>query len=350
MAVSPLVVTDDIKDSAAAQAFTQAMSTLCFEPSPKIAVALSGGGDSMSLAWLAAYWAAQRNGQAIAMVIDHGFQKQSHTKKVAQWAIEMGLVPIIRAVRPRSASQNHARQARYHALDDLCARAGILHLLVGHTQDDQIETITMRDERGSRPWGLAGMSAVREMTSCRLLRPLLNATRAACRDLCQAAGLPWIEDPANHAQRYWRGRHRIQSKEPRDDAFALQRLRTAVQERCRQEEVIGHLASHLRMMPVGRDGPEEMRLERQSLRALILADVARALAVILPWWAGRGHAPSYQAIERGALFCRDGMAGTSMSVAGCVVRLTKQDLIIHRDSRLFQRRAHPLTTAPFVPT
>jgi tRNA(Ile)-lysidine synthase len=104
--------------------------------------------------------------------------------------------------------QQAARAARYRLMSDWCRRHGILHLALGHTADDQAETLAMRRAEGSSAFGLAAMPAVSQRDGVRLLRPLLTVTRAALRDWLRARGESWIEDPSNVATKFERTRWR----------------------------------------------------------------------------------------------------------------------------------------------
>ncbi|MBA3488274.1 MAG: tRNA lysidine(34) synthetase TilS, partial [Longispora sp.] len=97
-----------------------------------------------------------------------------------------------------------ARSARYAALDAVAAETGATAVLLGHTRDDQAETVLLAMARGAGPRGLAGMAPVRG----RYRRPLLGVARAVVRQSCVDLGLePW-EDPHNFDDRYARARVR----------------------------------------------------------------------------------------------------------------------------------------------
>ena len=188
-----------------------------FEPDPRIAVAVSGGADSMALALLAAAWAPHR---CIALVIDHGLRPGSNPEarlactRLAARGIPSHLIEIHLAPGPALAER--ARHARYHALQTACAALGILHLLIGHHAADQAETLAIRRLSQSGPSGLAGIAALVETPTLRLLRPLLTTPPDQLRALLGAAGQPWTEDPSNHDQTALRARIRRTNPDPID--------------------------------------------------------------------------------------------------------------------------------------
>jgi tRNA(Ile)-lysidine synthase len=184
-----------------------------FEPTPRLAVAVSGGADSMALALLAYDWARARGGSALALIVDHGLRAGSACEAVQAAArlASRGIAArrlALHGLTRGTGLAERARSARYRALTEACADAGILHLLLGHHAQDQAETVLIRDLAGSGPDGLAGMAALVELPSVRLLRPLLGLPPVWLRDLLRDAGMAWAEDPSNADPAAQRGRLR----------------------------------------------------------------------------------------------------------------------------------------------
>jgi tRNA(Ile)-lysidine synthase len=184
-------------------------STLLTFTGPAL-VACSGGADSLALAAAAAF-AGPRMDRKIGLVtVDHGLQPGSDSRAaaVAAWATAEGLAPveIVRVdvdtadpLGPEAA----ARNARYEAL----AAFGST-VLLGHTLDDQAETVLLALARGAGPRGLSGMPFSRTQVGATFVRPLLGVRRATTRVACEALGLtPW-DDPHNTDPRYARSRVR----------------------------------------------------------------------------------------------------------------------------------------------
>jgi tRNA(Ile)-lysidine synthase len=184
-----------------------------FEAQPVLAVAVSGGRDSLALALLAHDWAAAREGQVLALIVDHGLRPESGTEAVSTLdrLAALGIAgEILTWVGPKPVSglQQAARDARYRLLLEACRRHGILHLLVGHHAGDQAETVAMRAARNSGADGLAGMAALVEHRDARLLRPLLAVPRVRLTAMLEGRGVGWIDDPSNSDRRFERVRVR----------------------------------------------------------------------------------------------------------------------------------------------
>lgn len=172
-----------------------------------VLVACSGGADSLALAH-GVRLAAQRTGfGARAVVIDHGLQDGSaaHAEAVAAGLDQAGLPAQVVAVRvdsDGSGPEAAAREARYRALSGARRPPEVCYL--GHTRDDQAETVLLGLARGSGLRSLAGMPASRDGFA----RPLLDLSRAATRECCRELGVAWWDDPHNTERRFTRVRVR----------------------------------------------------------------------------------------------------------------------------------------------
>jgi tRNA(Ile)-lysidine synthase len=184
-----------------------------FESSPFLAVAVSGGPDSLALAILADRWARERGGQICALTVDHRLRPESgdEIRQLETWLSARTIrheVLVWAGEKPRTGIQEAARFARYSLLGGWCRDHKCLHLLTGHHRDDQIETHLIRRRAHSGPDGLAGMSAIRELNDCRLLRPLLGIARDRLLASLEAERQPFINDPSNLDPAFERSRLR----------------------------------------------------------------------------------------------------------------------------------------------
>jgi tRNA(Ile)-lysidine synthase len=177
-----------------------------------VLVACSGGADSLALAAAAAFAAPRRGLRAGGVTVDHGLQPGSAVRATQAAALlaKLGLDPVQAVtvtVPPGAGPEAAARAARYRALDAASAELGAAAVLLGHTLDDQAETVLLGLARGSGGRSLAGMPARRG----RYRRPLLAVRRATTAAACAELGLtPW-QDPHNADPRYTRARVRHQA-------------------------------------------------------------------------------------------------------------------------------------------
>ncbi|WP_051013792.1 tRNA lysidine(34) synthetase TilS [Pararhodospirillum photometricum] len=184
-----------------------------FEPAPALAVAVSGGVDSLTLLALTCRWARARGGRVVALCVNHGLRAAAagEAARVQRQAEAWGAEGIIltRPDRPPQTSlQEEARIFRHAALEEACRARGVLHLLLAHHQNDQAETVLERLARSSGPDGLAAMASITHRPGVRLLRPFLDVPKTALVATAHALGLSWDEDPSNQDPRFERARWR----------------------------------------------------------------------------------------------------------------------------------------------
>jgi tRNA(Ile)-lysidine synthase len=174
-----------------------------------VLVACSGGADSVALAAAAAFEAPRLRLRVAGVTVDHGLQKGSaaRAEAVAALLTGLGLEPVEVVAVDVSVHQGGpeaaARAGRYRALDGVADRLGAAAVLVGHTLDDQAETVLLGLARGSGTRSLAGMAAVSGSPAgavsadARYRRPLLAVERAVTNAACADLGLPVWDDPHN---------------------------------------------------------------------------------------------------------------------------------------------------------
>jgi tRNA(Ile)-lysidine synthase len=215
-----------------------------FERHPHIAVAVSGGADSLALMHLLKAWTAARQGRLTALTVDHGLRPDSaaEARTVAEWAKAAGIEHHIlnwTGDKPQSGLQAAAREARYGLLGAWCRAAQVLHLATAHQLDDQRETVAMRQARGGGDQaGLAGMSLISNREGVRLLRPLLGVPGTDLRRYLTASGVSWIEDPSNRQERFERIRWRQGLEGPLPTPTEI---RGWGEQRARDEEAVADL-------------------------------------------------------------------------------------------------------------
>jgi tRNA(Ile)-lysidine synthase len=295
-----------------------------------IAVAFSGGGDSLALLLAARSWAAGAGRSLVAFTVDHGLQAES--RRWASWcaerAAELG-VPhqTLRweGEKPRTGLAAAARAARHALIADAARAAGARVILFGHTADDVLEARLMREGgvrmASPRPWSPSPVWP--QGRGLFLLRPLIDVRRAAIREALFAAGETWIEDPANADARHPRVRAR---------ASLASRVLEPV-----AEPGAPDLASFLPAVRIGRAG-------EVSLVAAILADApgaARFLAAVIVCVAGGETPPRGPALER--LLERIG-GEVSATLAGARIIARDGRVVIAREAGDSRARAAPALT------
>ena len=249
-------------------------------PGDLVLAACSGGADSLALAAALAHEAPRRGLRAGGVTVDHGLQPGSaqRARHVAAVLTGLGLdpvctVPVHVAAGPGAGGlEAAARGARYQALDEAARSTGARAVLLGHSLDDQAETVLLGLARGSGSRSLRGMPARRG----HYRRPLLGVSRATLRAACEAAGLqPW-DDPHNADPAFARARVRHQALPALEAALgpgvAQALARTAGQLRSDAEALDDLAASQAPLMrdPDGAWRPDALRAANTAIRTRVL--------------------------------------------------------------------------------
>jgi tRNA(Ile)-lysidine synthase len=306
-----------------------------------VALAVSGGGDSMSLMWLAAQWAGQTRQppKLTVLSVDHGLRPGS--AEDANWVVEqagaLGLAGAMlewRGPKPTTGVQARARQARYDLLLGWCVDNRSGALVTAHSLEDQAETFLMRLARGS---GIDGLSAMRPLRQDRIaiLRPLLGVSRARLRSTLVAAGVRWLEDPANRDPRFERVRWRNTLARLEQEGLAPAMIALSAHRLERATHALEHATSRLEAEVVEQDD------KQASFRLAAVQEVPEELMLrllkrlIMRYGAG-GEPPELAALERLGEWITEGVSG-GHTLAGCRITRRKDAVRIRRED---PRRQH----------
>lgn len=298
---------------------------------------MSGGGDSAALLEAAADWARASGRRIEAATVDHRLRPEAaaEARAVAARCAVLG-VPheILVWSDPPAHGGNlsaRAREARLGLLAEWAARRDLAAVALGHTLDDQAETVLMRLARGSAADGLSGMAAARRARGTLWLRPMLGLRREALRDMLRARGLGWIDDPTNDDPDYDRVRARR----------ALATLATlgldaegiaATADRLRgQREVLEDAAAALAAKARRWGAAGEARIDRAAYAAARADTRYRLLAATLAVFSGPGFRPRQAALEAADAAIRQG--GPGRALRSCLILPAGDAAVICREPK-----------------
>lgn len=318
--------------------FAQSMSLLGpFEHAPHLAVACSGGPDSLALTVLADGWARTAGGRVTALIIDHAMRTESAAEAVSvrDRLGAAGVEAVVltrRGPAPESDRQAAARSARYALMTEWCRRASVLHLLLGHHRGDQAETLMLRLGRGSGVDGLAAMAQVSENPHLRLLRPLLDVPRDCLTEILRSRGLVWVEDPSNEDPSFARVRVRRLLPELGQEGLTEPRLAATARRIARARIALETAATDVlaRAAAIYPEGyavlvPGEL-LEAPEDIGL------RALSRLLTCIGGSQHGPRMERLERFYEWLVRGTGG-GRTLAGCrIARRGSDQMLVCREA------------------
>ena len=312
-----------------------------FERSPHLAIAVSGGADSMALCLLGDSWARARGGRVSALTVDHGLRPESgaEARRVKAWLRKRGIShQVLRWTAageggmPGANLQALARAARYRLLAGWCRKRHVLHLVLAHHLEDQAETFLLRLGRGSGVHGLAAMAAVTGIEGVRLLRPLLTVPKARLRANLRRRGQAWIEDPSNQDRAFARVRLRalmpafagvgMDARRLAQTANAMGRARRAL-----EEATVTLLAGAVEIYPAG-----YCLVHPDLLRAAPDEVALRALAWTLTCVGGAVYPPRFDRLERLHRALAEGQLRSARTLGGCRIGPAGDDrLLVSRE-------------------
>ncbi|DBA00748.1 TPA: hypothetical protein N0F65_001219 [Lagenidium giganteum] len=305
-----------------------------------VAVALSGGADSMALMLLLRQHLKRRRIRTplMAITVDHQLRLESanEARSVAatceHWGVRHETARWLwqeegAGDRPKSSKvQEQARQSRYALLRDVCATHGVRWLFVAHHLGDQLETVLFRLGRASGIKGLAGMSTTTPLDdNVTIVRPLLTVTKTDLKGTCKKFKQEWIEDPSNQSLVYDRVRIRealaeLEASPDGPQAIALLQQFQTIAERAHLELFRAERRIFRKYTTKLDDGAlllrmafldDERKFEELSHRVLtsIVVDVGK-----------RQNPPRLSSIKRALVDFRTLAPGKTLTLGGCTVR------------------------------
>lgn len=294
----------------------------------RLGIAVSGGGDSVALLRALAEWGQGRDTKLFAITIDHGLRAEAAQE--AEWVAKLCAdLEIPHETRGwhwdgQGNTQDAARQARKTLIGDWARKNNIATVALGHTLDDQAETLLMRLARGSGVDGLAAMSQVSESAGICWVRPILTMSRAALRRYLKALPQDWCEDPSNE-----------------NPAYARVATRQAIATLSLDQERLAETATRMQMASaaLGRlayDTAREMTeltggavwFDRMALVDMPAETRYRLLAHALGWVSSTAYRPRFAAIKQAWAAVK---AQKTHSLHGCLILSVGHQVVICRE-------------------
>jgi len=318
--------------------FAAAMMPFRLPVAARVAVAVSGGADSMALVRLLADWAARHNVFVQGLTVDHRLREAAAAEaaQVGAWLARHDIPhetlvwddgPHARTLS-RSA-QAAAREARYGLMTEWCLAHDCSHLFVAHHADDQVETFLLRLSRGSGVDGLAAMAPAVMRGGVTIARPLIAFAKDHLTAACRALEQPWIEDPSNQNPASTRVRFRQAQALLEREGLTRDRLLATVGHLQRARAALEHAVAALLSRGTW-DAFGTARLPVPDLLAAPEEIALRSLARVLTAAGGQEYGPRFESLER--LYARL-TAGPwrDATLHGCLIGREGDLLVVRRE-------------------
>ena len=304
---------------------------------PKIAVAVSGGGDSLALTILMQEWVTARGGEMLTLTVDHKLRPNSSAEAE-------GVQKLLRARnithdiltwegdKPLTHVQEMARKARYKLLLSECLKRGFPFLSIAHNLEDQIETFWMRLTHGSGLDGLSAMSSVRMTEGVSVIRPVLSFSREQLRATCLQHDIKWVEDPSNSNKKYLRPKLRAFENLLKAEGLTPDRLALTVQklEDARQALQVMADTAFSEYVLLHPEGYATLKTEKwkKSPREIQRRVLAQTLMILSP----KPYQSGFEAIEQTRIDLHNQFF-TGKTLAGCEIFPGRSgDVLLARES------------------
>lgn len=273
-----------------------------------VAIALSGGPDSMALFYLLSHWAQKKNITLHALIVDHSLRanSQDEAMQVQKWAASLPFskkcsINILAWEHDgcENKIQEQARQARYSLMAEYCAEHGIQHLFLAHHQNDQAETFLFRLAKGSGLDGLASMMPVQNLQAqLLLLRPLLDFEKNHLIATCENYNVSFVQDPSNDKEEFARVRLRKSWDVLEQEGLSAKRLSITAKRIARARHALEEIAD-MAFQDVAQLETDRIVLNEKIMRAwpgeIGLRIVMRAMQVLIQ---EEGYGPRMEKVER----------------------------------------------------
>ena len=309
-----------------------------FDSPARVAVATSGGADSVALCLLTHRWAEDRSGKCHALVVDHGLRSNSvrEATQVVDWLVCSGIDAHIltwSGPKPVRGIQAAAREARYDLLLSWCRDHRISDLLLAHHRDDQAETFLLRLGRKSGVDGLAAMAAVSHRGDVRLVRPLLDLPKSRLIATLKSLRHPWVEDPSNCDPAFARTRIRELAPALSDVGITAEGIAVTTRRLGRARAALEHYASELVRSGVESHAAGFCWIDREALLAAPEEVGLRVLSRVVAAVGARRASPRYDRLERVYATMLGNGNGRGCTLSGSRIIARGHRILVCRENR-----------------
>lgn len=305
-----------------------------FAPGPPqgLGVAVSGGGDSVALLRLLAAWRGRGGPDLAVVTVDHGLRPEAAAEASFVEALCRDLGVAHERLRwsgwdGKGNLSDQARRARYRLIADWARGRGLRDVALGHTRDDQAETVLMRLGRGSGVDGLSGMADRRLVQGVLFRRPLLAVGRAELRAYLTALGQRWVDDPTNDDPGYGRvaARKALALLEPL--GITVEGLNATAARLSMAQAALRSAAHDLARASIRLEGGDVI-MDRALFDAAPFETRARLFAHALCWVSSAEYRPRFSSLSTAL---EQAAQGARVTLQGCLILPRKATYRVTRE-------------------
>lgn len=306
-----------------------------FEEKPHIAVAVSGGADSLALSLLLQDWLTPLEGKLTALTVDHKLRVESTEEayQVKKWLTRYGInhhIMTWEGDKKGTDIQNRARHARKQLLTQWCQTHHVLHLCIAHHADDQAETFMQRLLHGSGPIGLQAMAICSYTSFGRILRPLLTIFKKDLQAYLQEKGQDYIEDPSNQNPIFERTKIRFLLPSLIDITTTIAPLNQTVEKIQQSNEII---LESLTQFYVNHAKITKFGVVTINKKALLIQNIALQGQILSRGLQGVGGSKYPFSVKQLVTVIHSLHLNKNTTLGGCLIMIKKEEIWIVREKR-----------------
>ena len=295
-------------------------------------VAVSGGSDSVALLMLLLPWSLKNNKKLFVVTVDHGLRRAaideaSYVKKLClKNSVKHEILKINKAVKGNV--QAWARENRYKLISKWAKKNRIQSVFLGHTLNDQAETVLLRLGRGSGVDGLAGMRSESIRENLLWLRPLLNIDRFILRDFLKSKNVTFIDDPSNEDTKFNRVKVRKLLSKSNDFGLDSIRLNETASRMSQARDVLNKVAFEFAKKNIFVSQIGTLVIDLPTFEDELPETKFRILLYSIKWISGNIYGARAKAIEYAL---QESINGKARTIGGCVIFRIEDKLHIWRE-------------------
>lgn len=269
----------------------------------RVAVAVSGGIDSLSLLLVFNRWAQINNTTVFALTVDHGLRKESKDEAIyinnlcKNLSVEHHIL-VWDGEKPEKNIEMIARENRYRLMTDFCHRNNIKHLLVAHHLQDQAETFFIRLFRGSGLDGLSSIKSLVKLYEIEIIRPFLKAKKEELKKYLEEKQVKWVEDFSNSDEKYLRNKIRIFLNSFEDKDIILERIDKTIDKIAIAKDIIDENVKKIENKAVFFSPFGSCSLDRNFILKQNEEIILKILAKIAMIVSGNIYKPRFEKLKR----------------------------------------------------
>lgn len=299
----------------------------------KIAVAVSGGSDSVALLYLANIWAEKNNIELFVISVDHNLREQSkqetdYIQNISNSLNRKHYSLSFEHQNNFSNLQERAREGRYDLMTNLCLELDILVLLTAHHEDDYVENFCLRLERNSGIFGLSS-SNINWYNNIQIIRSLYNIPKSELIEYLVSRNIKWFEDESNSSDKYRRNVIRQKLAKEEDyikDAIISQQLKTdKLIENEFKPQLISAIAEAVKIFEYGFAFLDLVKFDKFSNEVKV--QLINFLLIII---SGQSKAARFYSVEPILKLVTQNV-NFKNTLHGCVIKRIQNELLIYRE-------------------